>query len=309
MITYTLRQLTYFVAAADHGSVAKAARALNVSQPSVSMAIAKLEGLFGVQLFLRHHAHGVSTTPAGRPLLAEARSLLAHAGELAERAQGLGAGVTGRLDVGCYLTLAPFFMPRIVAGFTKAHPDVEIALHEGHQDELLDGMAAGRHTVALIYDVDLPGHVEAEALVDLPPYALLPAGHALAASPTVALADLVREPLVLLDVPPGREYFTSLFTRAGLEPDIRFRSASIETVRGMVASGLGVSLLVTRPAGDLAYDGQGVACRPLTDPVEPGHIVLARLAQSRPTRLVETFAAHCRCYFAGEGGAEKWDRS
>ncbi len=308
MITYTLRQLTYFVAAADHGSVAKAARALNVSQPSVSMAIAKLESLFGVQLFLRHHAHGVSTTPAGRPLLAEARSVLAHAGELAESARGLGAGVTGRLDVGCYLTLAPFFMPRIVAGFIKAHPDVAIALHEGHQDELLDGMAAGRHTVALIYDVDLPGHVEVEALVDLPPYALLPAGHALAASPTAALADLVREPLVLLDVPPGREYFTSLFTRAGLEPDIRFRSASIETVRGMVASGLGVSLLVTRPAGDLAYDGQGVACRPLSDPVEPGHIVLARLAQARPTRLVETFAAHCRAYFAGESGAGKPDR-
>jgi hypothetical protein len=55
---------------------------------------------------------------------------------------------------------------------------------------------------------------------------------------------------------------------------------------------------VTRPAGDTAYDGQGLACRPLADEVEPGHIVLARLAQARPTRLVETFTAHCRAYFA-----------
>lgn len=303
MITYTLRQLAYFVAAAEHGGVAQAARALNVSQPSVSMAIAKLEGQFGVQLLLRHHAHGVTPTPAGRPLLAEARGLLAHAAELAEQARGLGESVSGRLDVGCYLTLAPFFMPRIVAGFRKAHPDVEIALHEGHQDALLEGMAAGRHTVALLYNVELPDHVAAEPLVDLPPYALLPAGHPLAKRGTVALADLAREPFVLLDMPPGREYFTSLFARAGLEPDIRLRSASIETVRGMVASGLGVSLLVTRPAGDTAYDGQGLACRPLADDVEPGHIVLARLAQARPTRLVEAFTAHCRAYFAESAGA------
>ncbi len=303
MRAYTLRQLAYFVAAAEHGGVAQAARALNVSQPSVSMAIAKLEGLFGVQLLLRHHAHGVTPTPAGRPLLAEARSLLAHAGELAEQARGLGEAVSGRLDVGCYLTLAPFFMPRIVAGFRNAHPDVEIALHEGHQDALLEGMAAGRHTVALIYDVELPDQVEAEPLVDLPPYALLPAGHPLAESKAVPLAALAAEPFVLLDVPPGREYFTSLFTRAGLVPDIRLRSDSIETVRGMVASGLGVSLLVTRPAGDTAYDGRGLACRPLAETVEPGHIVLARLAQARPTRLVEAFAAHCRAYFAAGAGA------
>lgn len=304
MITFTLRQLAYFVAAADRGSVAEAARGLNVSQPSVSTAIAKLEDLFGVQLFLRHHAHGVSLTPAGQPLLADARSLLAYAAELAERARGLGEAVRGRLDVGCFVTIAPSFMPAIVMGFTRDYPQVDVRLHEGHQDELLRGLESGRFTVALLYDVELGGHLDVQPLVDLPPYALLPGDHPLAARESASLRQLSAEPMVLLDVPPSREYFTSLFLKAGLEPQVRFRSASIETVRGMVGNGVGYSLLVTRPAGDLTYDGRGLVCLPLADAVEPGRLVLARLAQARPTRLVETFAAHCRSYFTGHGDGE-----
>ncbi len=302
MISYTLTQLRYFVAAADHGSVAGAARALNISQPSISTAIAKLEANFGVRLLLRHHAHGVSPTPAGQPLLAEARSLLAHAGELAEHARGLGETVRGRLDVGCFVTLAPSYMPAIARGFTDAYPKVDIHLHEGHQDELLQGLASGRFTVALLYDYDLAGDLDLQPLADLAPYALLPGDHPLALRGNVALADLAPLPMVLLDTPPSRDYFTSLFHRCGLEPDIRFRSPSLETVRGMVGSGVGYSLLVTRPASDLSYDGSALACRPLAEDVEPGRIVLARLAQSRPTRLVETFADYCRGYFADGAG-------
>src|SRR5438552_13597925 len=83
MIRYTLKQLAYFTAAAEEESVTGAARALNVSQPSISAAIAHLERVLGVQLFLRHHAQGLSLTAAGRTIFAEARNLLAHAGELA----------------------------------------------------------------------------------------------------------------------------------------------------------------------------------------------------------------------------------
>ena len=303
MITYSRRQLCYFVAAADHGSIAGAARALNISQPSISTAIAKLEANFGVRLLLRHHAHGVSLTPAGQPLLAEARSLLAHAGELAEHARGLGETVRGRLDVGCFVTLAPSYMPAIARGFTTAHPEVDIRLHEGHQDELLRGLESGRFMVALLYDFDLGGDLALAPLADLAPYALLPGDHPLARRAKVALAELAPLPLVLLDMPPSRDYFTSLFLKAGHQPLIRFRSPSIETVRGMVGNGMGYSLLVTRPAGDQSYDGRPLACRPLADDVEPGRVVLARLGQSRPTRLTEAFVEYCRAYFADGAGA------
>ncbi len=297
MVRFTLKQLAYFVATAEQGSVAKAARRLNISQPSVSLAIAKLEALFGVQLLLRHHAQGVSLTSAGRRFLVEARGLLAQAEELSDEAQGLGQAVHGRLDVGCFLTLTPTYMPQLVTRFTAEFPDADLRLHEGHQDALLDGLDAGRFDAAILYNVDLPDGLALVSLADLPPYALLPADHIFAKRRRVSLEELAAEPMVLLDVPPSRQYFTALFRHLKLEPTIHVLSPSFETVRGMVANGIGYSVLVTRPASDLTYDGHKIACVPLSDAIEPAHIVLARLAQARPTRLFETFAEHCVDYF------------
>lgn len=302
MVPYTLRQLTYFVAAAEGGSVAAAARSLNVAQPSVSSAISKLEDLFGVQLFLRRHGQGVALTSAGHDLLVEARGLISYADELGSRAQGLGQAVRGNLDVGCFLTLSPSYLPYLVASFGTEFPGVEVRLHEGHQDTLLHGLESGSFDVAILYDVELGGEWEVEPLVELPPYALLPADHALAARRSVSLRRLASEPLVLLDVPPSRDYFTSLFRDAGLEPTIRFHSPSFETVRGMVGHGMGYSLLVTRPASDVTYDGRKLACVPISDEVEPGRIVLVRPARLRPTRLSEAFGAHCKAYFGSLRG-------
>lgn len=302
MVRFTLKQLEYFVAAADGGSVAEAARRLNVSQPSVSAAIGKLEELLGVQLFLRHHAQGVSLTSAGQRLLAQARSLLAHAGELKDEAQGLGHAVRGRLDIGCFLTLSPMYMPELLTGFAAAHPETEVRLHEGHQDALLEGLLTGRFDAAILYDLYLEAELALEPLAELKPHALLPADHPLAGRRSVSLAELAPEPMVVLDVPPSRRYFTALFDKAGLKPRIRFHSPSIETVRGMVGNGAGYSLLVTRPAGDLTYDGRRIVCLPLADPLEPSRIVLARPSGARPTRLLECFGAHCKERFAARFG-------
>lgn len=305
MVSYTLRQLTYFVAAADGGSVAEAARGLNVSQPSVSSAITKLEALFGVQLLLRHPAQGVSLTSAGQRLLAEARGLLSYAEELGERAQGLGQAIRGRLDIGCFLTMTPLHLPYLVTSFTKAFPEAALQLHEGHQDILLDGLESGRFDLALLFDVGLGDDFRLEPLAAFQPYAVLPEGHPLAKQPKVRLRQLAPEPMVLLDVAPSREYFTSLFHRAGLEPTIRFHSPSFETVRSMVGNGAGYSILVTRAASDLTYDGRRVVALPIADKVEPGRIVLAHARQARLTRLAETFGNHCKDYFARQGKARR----
>ena len=103
--------------------------------------------------------------------------------------------------------------------------------------------------------------------------------------------------MVLLDIPPSRDYFTGLFLAHGLRPRVGFRTTSFETVRGMVGNGHGFSILVTRPAGDLTYDGLPLAIRPLAEPVAPGRVVLARMKGARPTRLTETVARFCREFF------------
>ena len=98
---YTLRQLTYLVAVADHGSVTAAANALYTSQPGVSNAIAQLEALFGLQFFVRHHARGVSPTPAGQSFIAAARNLLLHAEDLEQQAQEISQSLRGAITLGC----------------------------------------------------------------------------------------------------------------------------------------------------------------------------------------------------------------
>jgi DNA-binding transcriptional LysR family regulator len=110
----------------------------------------------------------------------------------------------------------------------------------------------------------------------------------------VSLSALAALPFILLDLPHSREYFRSIFLARGLEPEVRYSTPSLEMVRGLVAHGLGVSLLNVRPAGDRVYDGSRLACRPLAEAVPGLRIVLVRPAQLRPTRAVDALIACAR---------------
>ena len=168
-----------------------------------------------------------------------------------------------------------------------------IQLEEGTQDVLLEGLRLGRFDLALLYDVDLPDDVTSTRLGAFTPHILLPASHQLAAKDRVWLRDVAELPLVLLDVPPSRIYFTRILEKAGLSPKIAFASPSLEVVRGLVGRGLGYSILITRPYGDHSYAGDALAVRPIAEPVEPGIIALASLKQLRKTRLVSAFESYC----------------
>lgn len=290
---FTLRHLAYFAAAAEAGSVTGAARRLNVSQPSISAAVAHMEQRFGVTLFVRHHAQGLSLTPAGRRLVVEARSLLAHAEELRLGALGLGEGLAGELQVGCFVTFAPLVMPGLLRTFGERYPDIRIRLHEEHLQGLVDGLRNGRFDCALTYDLGLGPDLEFQELGEVPLHALLPDGHPLGGDATVALADLAAEPLVLLGLPQSREYFLSIFYSHRLEPRIAHETPSFEMVRGLVANGYGCALMHSRPPSDLALDGRRLVYRPIRDAVRPTRLGVARLARARPTQMAAAFAAFC----------------
>lgn len=302
MLRYTLRQLEYFVATASSGSIAAAAQRVHVAQPTISNALAKLERQLETQLFVRHHAQGVSLTPAGRRFVTEARRLLQHAEELQEKPEDSGEALSGTLEIGCYGTVGPQFMPALIAAFSAEHPEVEIKLQEGDQTGLVTGLRSGRFEMALLYDIELPQDLLVTPLATFEPYVLLYRGHRLAKRKQVALRDLAEEPLVLLDVPPSRGYFLGLFREAGLSPRIAFSSPSLEMVRGLVSRGCGVSVLVTRPRGDQSYDGQPLVIRPLADAVQTSALAIAQLGEMRPTRVMAAFLAFCRERFAGQGG-------
>ena len=297
-MSFTLKQLRYFVASAEAGSITQASRNLALSQPSLSAAIGQIEASFGVQLFLRHRAQGLSLTPSGRQFLSAARRLLDHAGELEAGARGLGQGLEGPLEVGCFVTLAPVFLPRLLKGFAARYPATQVGFREADLDVLQEDLASGATELALLYELDLSDRLERERLAAVAPYVLLGEGHPLTRRDMIPLEALLGEPMVLLDLPHSREYFRSLFLTIGAEPDVRHRSSSFEMVRALVANGHGFSLLNLQPVSARSYDGRRLVARPLAHPVPPLPIVLARARGARLTRRAEAFAEYCRGFFA-----------
>jgi DNA-binding transcriptional LysR family regulator len=282
MAQYTLRQLEYFVAVAEAGSVTAAAQAIPLSQSALSTALVELERALDVQLLLRHHARGVSLTPAGEQLLAASRRLLRHATELADEARGLGNEVAGTLHLACFGVLAPYVLPELLAEAATRLPMLAVNTSEVDLAELVEGITNGRFELAIGYDITADPRLETTPLYTLKPYVLLPRTHRLADRRTVRLAELVDEPLALLDLPHSREYFAEVFQSVGLAPSIRFRSTSAETCRALVARGLAYTVLNARPPGR-GSDAQVVAVD-IAHPAPALDVVLIKAAGVRPTR-------------------------
>ena len=289
-MNYTLQQLKYLIAVADHGSVSAAARSLYVSQPGVSAAISHLEDVFGIQCFVRHHAKGVTLTAAGHDFISEAREVLTRASNLQRRARELTETIKGKLDIGCFTTIGPFFLPHILGQFERQHPGVLTTIYDGTTESLTRRMRAGTIEISLMYDLNnLDASFRKISLIELKPYVLLPKAHRLANQTSVQLGDMVDEPLVLFDRPQNDEYLLSLFAGQGRSPRIGQRVKNFELVRGLVAGGSGYAILNVRPALDHSYDGKRLVCLPIADDVSPAHLVLAMLGSSGMTRRVEAF--------------------
>ena len=291
---YTFRQLEYFIAAGETGSITLASERLHISQPSISTAIAHLERELRTQLFVRHHAQGLSLTPSGRTLLQEARRVIERAEALRTLAPDSGEEVSGQLAVGCMVTLAPMMLPELSRSFTDAHPAVQIRHMVNNQEQLLEGLRRVEIDIALTYDLQIPDGIDFTPLAALPAHALLGEDHPLAEREEVSLGELAALPLVLLDLPLSREYFLALFMKEGLEPRIAMRSSQPDVVRTMVANGFGYTLANVRPRARVALDGRLVKRVPLIGEHRPMRVGLATLAALARTRLVEAFAEHCQ---------------
>lgn len=295
----SLRQLSYFVAASDAGSITAASAELHVSQSAVSLGLGDLERVLGVQLVLRQRARGLTLTAAGRELIGPARALLRLAEELRADAGELGSALRGRLVVGCFQTISPFILPHLLDSFGATQPGVELDFVEGSLVDLQAMLADGRCEVALLYDEDLPAAVPRETVYLTRPHVLLAPTHPLADRPEIALRELAGHDMIMLDFPPSLHHFTTLLAGAGVTPRIRHRSVNFETVRSLVARGRGFSLLIQRPLVEVSYEGRPLVTRPVADEVEPTAVVLAwpRSPSSnqptRPTRRARAFADHC----------------
>jgi DNA-binding transcriptional LysR family regulator len=293
-LRFTLRQLEYLVAVGDAGSVSGAARRVNVSSPSISVAIAQLEAEFGLPLFVRRHAQGLSLTQSGRQFTEQARAVLAAAGQLNDLANTVTGQVRGPLAVGCLLTFAQMSLPALRRSFTDRFPQVEFRQYERNQAELFDGLRRAELDVALTYDLDLPYDLGFSPLAALPPLAVLAADHPLAGQAEVAADQLAAYPMVLLDLPHSADYLLSFFTALGLRPNIVERTGDMAVMRSLVANGVGYSIANIRSPSPLSPDGKPVVTVPLSGEVRPMILGLALAEGAANALTVRRFVEHCR---------------
>jgi len=240
---FTLRQIELFVAVCDAGSISGAAQREHIAQSAVSTAIQNLEAVLGVALFVRNHAVGVHPTPAARDLLNQARLLLATATEIETFGATRATGVSGNVPIGFLVTIAPILMAPLIRTFELAHPGARLVCQEGDQEQLVSWLRIGEISLAVTYDISVPADLAFHPVARIPPRVLVARDHPLANDHSVTTADLIEQPLVLLDLPGSSEYFLSLFTSDGLQPRIAYRTRNIDVVRSLVAQGLGYSIV------------------------------------------------------------------
>ncbi|GAB3300503.1 LysR family transcriptional regulator [Parasphingorhabdus pacifica] len=292
-VRYSLRQLEYFVAIAEAGTLSGAAEALRVSQPGLSQALADLERALGVQLAVRRKAHGVTLTPSGLQVLQHARDLLRRAEDM-ESIAGGGDTLAGTLLIGCYVTLAPTALPPLMQEFCDLHPGVTIDFSEGTQDVLQRRLRQGELDLAILYDMAVEPEMARTVINTIRPHVLLPADHRLADAAEVSLADLAHEPCVQFDAPPSWTNTYRIFEDAGVTPEVRYRPTTFELTRALVGRGMGYAVLVQRPENDRTYEGRPLVIKEIAEDVRDERILVAWPKSMRLHRRAQAFVDFCR---------------
>lgn len=290
--TFTFRDLENVVALADCGSVTIAAAQVGLSQPAMSSALKTLESLLNTTLVIRHRGKGISLTPEGSAFAAEARTILGRAAHLQSELSGTHTRGPGRLIVGSLTTVAPIVAPPLLRTFSERYPRIPVELITGSQDQLLDLLTDGTVHLAMTYDLGLKGNLRFVHLVDAVPHVLLNARHPLAGRASLGLEDIATEPYILLDLPISRDYFTSLFLAAGIQPRPTARHTDLALVRSLVGNGFGYSLVNLVPAGTEALDGSRLAYVPLASTVAPLGLGIALRPDERQLGSVTAFLDH-----------------
>lgn len=294
----SLTQLRYFVRAAELGSMSRAAESLFVAQSGVSTAIANLEFVLGVPLFIRKHARGLELTSAGEQFLASTRVVLRT---LETAVQEVDArSLTGTFAAGCFPTLIPFWMPAVCEVIAREHAELHTRIEEVQNDQILDVLRTGHLEVALAYRFENPPEFIASThIATVEAHAIVGASHPLADRDEVSITELTEHSaFVLLDLHGSGRYFESAIHSIARPPEILHRFGNYEAVRAMVARGTTFSILNQIPAHDRTYDGGSVRHLRLTDPPPPLEIECLSRAEQPLSRKAQAFIDACRAVSA-----------
>lgn len=289
-----LRDLRYLVALADHKHFGRAAAACFVSQPTLSTQIKKLEEELGVALVERAPRH-VMLTPAGRDAAERARRIVAEVEQMKESARRSQDPEAGSVRLGIFPTLGPYLLPHVVPAIRARFPQLELLLVEEKTDVILRQLREGRLDAGILA---LPLHDEqlhVEFLFEEPFVLAVPEGHALSRRSALSMRDLDGESLLLLeDGHCMRDQSLDVCHLAGASERSGFRATSLETLRQMVAAGVGITLLPMLAVQPPVAPSQDVHLIPFRDPAPRRRIAMVWRRSSAMGEMLEKMAGLIR---------------
>ncbi|MFZ2508299.1 MAG: LysR substrate-binding domain-containing protein [Steroidobacteraceae bacterium] len=284
-----LRDLQYLVALAETRHFGRAARKCNVSQPTLSSQLRKLEAFLGVTLIERQPRR-IALTEAGKAVVERARCMLREAEDIRALARASQDPLGGRLKIGLIPTLGPYLLPRIAPRLRRALPKLQLILHEHQTAPLIARVTEGELDLALLALPSDTHGLETRPLFAENFLVAMPDRHPLAARRRLKPADLAGEQLLLLeDGHCLRDQALEVCSETGTEEQ-DFSATSLETLRQMVAAGLGLTLLPRLAAEGPFGAARNVALRPFAPP-SPARLIGA--AWRRSTTRGKAIAAVC----------------
>jgi LysR family transcriptional regulator, hydrogen peroxide-inducible genes activator len=261
-----LRDLRYFVALADARHFGKAAERSFVSQPTLSAQIKKLEEYLGVKLIERQ-PRNVALTEEGARILPIARRILEDSDAIVELARNEHDPLSGKLKLGLIPTIGPYLLPVIARKLRKLLPNLQLMLYEYQTEPLLEKLRGGDVDAAIIALPVATEGLETRELFEEPFTLALPPNHPLAKRAHLKLSDLDGETLLLLeDGHCLREHALAVCSKIDVSENADYRATSLETLRQMVAAGLGITLLPELATKGPFGSGQGITVKTFSKP-------------------------------------------
>ncbi len=285
----TLTELRYIIAVAREHHFGRAAKACFVSQPTLSVAIKKLEDELGVAIFERG-SNEVSLSPIGERIIQQAQQTLESADNIKQLAQHGKNQLAGPLRIGAIHTIGPYLYPALIPLLRKAAPEMPLVVEENYTAVLTEKLKRGELDIIIIALPYQEQGIVSQALYEEPFVVLLPASHPLTSRKTINSKILEKENVLLLG--QGHcfrdhvlDACPACIPKPGLEGDLphTVEGSSLETIRHMVVSGLGVTVLPCTAAGAHSYSQRLLAIRRFSNPIPKRTVALAwRISFPRP---------------------------
>ncbi len=298
----SIKQVRYFIAAADFGKVSLAAHELNVSQSAVTSAIQQLETDLGVTLFTRN-PKGVSLTAEGARFLRHARNIMAAVNQAVQSPLSTDTAMTGHVKVGVSYTVAGYFLPRHLARFERTYPRITIELRELPREVVEGDLNSGELDTAVMLVSNLRDreNLTFETLLRSKRRLWLPPDHPLLKANAVTLEDIAREPYIMLTVDEARHTAHNYWDSTGLKPRTIFNTFSVEAIRSMVAAGMGVTILSDMVYRPWSLEGQRIETRNVDADIPTMDVGLAWRRETPPSPATKTFLEFLSLTFGGGG--------